>query len=224
MYFGKVAATRRRVYTVTVQRVICCRCGDNIFRGDAITKDSYNHAVCLKCRPVNLDRQIERGDPNQMIVPTAAPERKIRDNQNAAGLNTLGGRMYDARRAAGLTQDRLAGPEFTKSYISAIERNKVRPSLKALEILSRRLGRTMASLLTAPDLPAPRVSDEDVSDFRGFFRAYLKLGADAMHARNVLLEYEAGIAELEGAHPEFLAELPLDTRYPWESAPANNEE
>jgi transcriptional regulator with XRE-family HTH domain len=34
----------------------------------------------------------------------------------------LGARLRAARKARGLTQEALAGPEFTKSYVSAVER------------------------------------------------------------------------------------------------------
>jgi tetratricopeptide (TPR) repeat protein len=46
-----------------------------------------------------------------------------------------------------MSQEALAQPEFTKSYVSAVERGKARPSLKALELMSRRLGIPMSELL-----------------------------------------------------------------------------
>src|SRR6476661_1735082 len=60
---------------------------------------------------------------------------------------TLGQRLRQARRQRGLTQDAIAQPEFTKSYVSAVERGKARPSLKALELMARRLGIPMSELL-----------------------------------------------------------------------------
>ncbi|MHB8599219.1 MAG: helix-turn-helix domain-containing protein [Ktedonobacteraceae bacterium] len=45
------------------------------------------------------------------------------------------------------TQSQLASPEFSISYISAIERGKIRPSLKALSILARRLDVPLTFLL-----------------------------------------------------------------------------
>ncbi len=56
-------------------------------------------------------------------------------------------RLRLARRAAGLTQLQLAGKEFSKSYISAIECGKMIPSLDALGLLADRLGVTRAYLL-----------------------------------------------------------------------------
>jgi transcriptional regulator with XRE-family HTH domain len=67
---------------------------------------------------------------------------------------TLGARLRQARRARGLTQAAVARPEFTKSYVSAVERGHARPSLKALELMARRVGVSMADLL-APLAPPP---------------------------------------------------------------------
>src|SRR5437868_6436017 len=51
----------------------------------------------------------------------------------------VGTNIREVRTKLGLTQAQLASPEFSISYISAIERGKIRPSLKALSILARRL-------------------------------------------------------------------------------------
>ncbi len=63
----------------------------------------------------------------------------------------VGANIYRVRRKLRITQKQLAAPEFSISYISAIERGRIRPSLKALDILARRLGVTSAELLA--DLP-----------------------------------------------------------------------
>src|SRR5436853_1815925 len=51
----------------------------------------------------------------------------------------VGTNIREVRTKLGMTQAQLAAPEFSISYISAIERGKIRPSLKALSILARRL-------------------------------------------------------------------------------------
>ena len=51
----------------------------------------------------------------------------------------LGARIRHRRQALGLTQTELGAP-FTKSYVSAIEHGKAVPSLRALWVLSGRLG------------------------------------------------------------------------------------
>lgn len=66
-------------------------------------------------------------------------------------LRGLGGRLRSARRLAGLTQSEVAGERFTKSYISAIEHELVRPSLAALDYLANQLGTTCARLLSPED-------------------------------------------------------------------------
>jgi tetratricopeptide (TPR) repeat protein len=74
---------------------------------------------------------------------------------------TIGERIRKIRREKGLTQEALAEPEFTKGYISALERGAVRPSLKALDVFARRLEVPITFFLAAqqqleatPDLEA----------------------------------------------------------------------
>jgi tetratricopeptide (TPR) repeat protein len=76
-------------------------------------------------------------------------------------LHTLGQRLRQARLQRGLSQEELAGPEFTKGYVSALERGAVRPSLKALDVFARRLETPISEFLvaetpaeTGPDLEA----------------------------------------------------------------------
>ncbi len=52
----------------------------------------------------------------------------------------VGANLRAARLAKKLTQSQLASPDFSVSYISAIERGQIHPSLRAMEILARRLG------------------------------------------------------------------------------------
>src|SRR5437667_11462704 len=91
----------------------------------------------------------------------------------AGPLSALGPRLRAARKERGMSQENLAQPEFTKSYVSAVERGKARPSLKALDLMSRRLGLSMQELLQvlpaegAPDpvaLEADLGYDLDVAD------------------------------------------------------------
>lgn len=75
-------------------------------------------------------------------------------------LSTLGERLRRARLERGMSQENLAQPEFTKSYVSAVERSKARPSLKALELMARRLGIPVSEFLAA--VPATG-SDIDIA-------------------------------------------------------------
>src|SRR5438874_7813992 len=61
---------------------------------------------------------------------------------------TVGAKLRAARLARKLTQSQLAQPDFSVSYISAIERGQIHPSLRALEIFAQRLGLSSTDLLS----------------------------------------------------------------------------
>jgi transcriptional regulator with XRE-family HTH domain/Flp pilus assembly protein TadD len=67
---------------------------------------------------------------------SASPQRSLSAQSQA---NTLGARIKLARKRLGLSQQELAGQDYVASYISAIERDKIHPSLKALELIAQRL-------------------------------------------------------------------------------------
>ena len=74
---------------------------------------------------------------------------------------TLGQRIREARLKQGLSQEEIAGGEFSAGYISAVEGGSIQPSLKALEVLASRLGLPTGDLLAlaedlkiSPDLDA----------------------------------------------------------------------
>lgn len=77
----------------------------------------------------------------------------------------LGDRIREARRRQNMTQGQLAGTDYSVSYISAIERNKIRPSLRALSWLARSLNVNLSDLL-ASDNPvfAEIVPDASVAE------------------------------------------------------------
>jgi transcriptional regulator with XRE-family HTH domain len=72
----------------------------------------------------------------------------LADSSHQTG-QTVGARMRAARLAKKYTQNQLARPDFSVSYISAIERGQIQPSLRALEILARRLELSTTDLLPA---------------------------------------------------------------------------
>src|SRR6266567_9450614 len=59
----------------------------------------------------------------------------------------VGAKIRATRLAQKMTQGQLAKPDFSVSYISAIERGQIQPSLRALEILAQRLELNAAELL-----------------------------------------------------------------------------
>src|SRR5579859_3221807 len=66
---------------------------------------------------------------------------------------SVGAKLKEARLAKKYTQSQLAGNDFSVSYISAIERGQIHPSLRALEIFAMRLGLSSKDLLI-PQTPA----------------------------------------------------------------------
>ncbi len=67
------------------------------------------------------------------------------------GLGVVGDKIRDLRKKSGLTQEQLAGNELTKSYVSQVERGRIRPSRKALEIIARRLSKPLGYFLDNDD-------------------------------------------------------------------------
>src|SRR6266487_1499210 len=69
---------------------------------------------------------------------------------------SVGAKLREARKAKRYTQSQLASPDFSVSYISAIERGQIHPSLRALEILARRLDLSSTDFLPdkSPDKSA----------------------------------------------------------------------
>jgi tetratricopeptide (TPR) repeat protein len=60
----------------------------------------------------------------------------------------VGAKLREARMARKFTQSQLARPDFSVSYVSAIERGQIHPSLRALEIFAQRLGISSSDLLS----------------------------------------------------------------------------
>src|SRR6266851_979237 len=70
---------------------------------------------------------------------------------------SVGAKLKEARLAKKYTQSQLAGNDFSVSYISAIERGQIHPSLRALEIFAIRLG------LSSKDLFLPQTGTGGVT-------------------------------------------------------------
>jgi len=69
------------------------------------------------------------------------------DNVGRAVAARASTNLREVRTKLSMTQAQLAAPEFSISYISAIERGKIRPSLNALTVLARRLDVPLTFLL-----------------------------------------------------------------------------
>jgi transcriptional regulator with XRE-family HTH domain len=92
--------------------------------------------------------------PQAEISPYKRPASLTSTPSPREAPHLIGARVRAARITAHLTQQELAGPTFSKSYISAVERGKMTPSLQALRILTSRLGVSLASVL-GEEMPFP---------------------------------------------------------------------
>lgn len=107
---------------------------------------------------------------------------------------SVGAKLKEARLAKKYTQSQLAGNDFSVSYISAIERGQIHPSLRALEIFAMRLG------LSSKDLLIPQTPGQSIGTVatRGISSAE-EIDWRILTAR-VLIEqdnYQAGILQLQ---------------------------
>jgi len=73
----------------------------------------------------------------------------------------VGARLRDARLAKNYTQSQLARPDFSVSYISAIERGQIQPSLRAIQILANKLEINATDLLPESESPVSEASSAE---------------------------------------------------------------
>ncbi len=97
---------------------------------------------------------------------------------------TLGERVRTARKALAMSQAQLAGDELTKGFISQLESGSVRPSIRSLQIIASRLGKTLeyflgdAPLATGRRLAFHRLAAETAAEQRDWARVreHVQLG------------------------------------------------
>lgn len=101
---------------------------------------------------------------------------------------TLGEKMRALRRQMGMTQAELAGEEFTKSFISQIEKNQARPSLKSLRIFAQRLNRPVSYFLDdeydaspTPSEAQRHLTTADLLERQGKYEEALQLYEQALN-------------------------------------------
>jgi transcriptional regulator with XRE-family HTH domain len=114
-----------------------------------------------------------------MSTPTRTRRRVVVDDRPLA--HAIGQRLRQARLAAGLTQQQLAGDRYTKAYISALENGIAKPSMAALNYLAPRLGKTSSEILSDPSAAWARI-EADLALAAGHWE-------DAHDGYQVLLEH-----------------------------------
>lgn len=80
-------------------------------------------------------------------MPTAQTQRRRATSDREVRGASLSQRIQTLRRQKGLTQAELAGSDFTKGFISHLERGRSRLSVRAAGILAQRLGVGITALL-----------------------------------------------------------------------------
>src|SRR5256885_7130653 len=74
----------------------------------------------------------------------------------SAALKKLGDRLREARVAAGISQAQLGAPYFTRAHVSAIELGKIRPAMRSLEHMAKKLDKPASYFLDDADLERVR--------------------------------------------------------------------
>ncbi len=72
---------------------------------------------------------------------------------------SIGERIKSLRKELKLTQSELAGDEITKSMLSQIENNQATPSMKSLQYIAARLGKSISFFLDGKDENSSRTTE-----------------------------------------------------------------
>ena len=84
-------------------------------------------------------------------MPAATKARRIVRQKAKGPVDPgVGQKIRELRTARGMTQAALAGPDFSKGFISLLETGRTRISLRAAHIFANRLGVEVTDLLAAP--------------------------------------------------------------------------
>jgi Predicted transcription factor, homolog of eukaryotic MBF1 len=102
---------------------------------------------------------------------------------------SVGEKIRAARLAQHYTQNQLAAPDFSVSYISAIERGQIQPSLRALELLAARLSINPTQLL-----PTKPFAEERTGRTAPGERDESEIALELLHAQIQILQDEAPLA------------------------------
>src|SRR5947207_11379565 len=82
--------------------------------------------------------------------------RRRRPAPLSPSLKKLGGRLREARIASGMSQAQLGAPYFTRAHVSAIELGKIRPAMRSLEHMAKKLDKSASYFLDDADLERAR--------------------------------------------------------------------
>ncbi len=132
---------------------------------------------------------------------------------------TIAERVRTARIAANKTQQQLAGDTYSKSYISAVERGKMTPSVQALGVLAERLGLPMSYFLgeSEADLSALAESSAAMRSTpeRERIAREETLGLLLSEAEGLIRQHNPDAALEKLGTTDTLEELPVSQRPRW---------
>lgn len=144
----------------------------------------------------------KRGRPRRSQATNFATSAETIDISRISGAlgPRIGAKLRQARTLRGLTQQDLAQDTFSKSYVSAIEHGKIKPSLRALVYLAERLSVPVAYFLNEQ-----RGEDELAAAFASLSPAAISI------AEFKLTQAEHQIGEHSAAALELLSALDVAT-------------
>jgi tetratricopeptide (TPR) repeat protein len=82
--------------------------------------------------------------------------RRRRPAPLSPALKKLGERLREARITSGLSQAQLGAPYFTRAHVSAIELGKIRPAMRSLEHMAKKLDKPASYFLDDADVERAR--------------------------------------------------------------------
>lgn len=117
----------------------------------------------------------------------ATRTRRRRPAPLSPALKKLGERLREARIAAGISQAQLGAPYFTRAHVSAVELGKIRPAMRSLEHMARKLDRPASYFLDDADVERVRGERElEISSIAGLLT--LASAAEALRRAEKILD------------------------------------
>ena len=98
----------------------------------------------------------------------AVRTRRRRPAPLSPALKKLGERLREVRIASGLSQAQLGAPYFTRAHVSAVELGKIRPAMRSLEHMAKKLDKPASYFLDDREVERARGERElDIGSIEG---------------------------------------------------------
>src|SRR5437870_7853947 len=116
----------------------------------------------------------------------ATRTRRRRPAPLSPSLKKLGERLRDARIASGMSQAQLGAPYFTRAHVSAIELGKIRPAMRSLEHMAKKLSKPASYFLDDADVERARGERELEIGATAGLLTYTSAPEALLHAEKLL--------------------------------------